>query len=417
MRRWTLVLAAAVVGSALSACSDGASDGTAVTNKLTVVAFKGGGTELAGMPELNAAFEKANPDIDLEYKYVSPDYDAYNNSRLAAGDAADVLMVDRQKVVKWVKQGYLMDLSDQPWVSRMNSDLEYFTSIKGKTYQLAGENIAIGLYANLTLLKSAGINSVPKTWPEFMSALQALKARKISGLMLANKGGWTGEQLALALAANVVEKGWAEKYDASGSSFAGSWGPVIDRIKALFSADVVDPKLMLGLDPNNDGMPQFKSGKWAFAINGAWALKDVAQSAKFDFSLNAFPGGEAGTPPKTFTFVGAGWAVNSRAKNPEAAKKYVDFMSKPANSSVMLKAEAAFSTLKDVETPDVPHARPAIESFKAGNSIPSPAQILNFSDAETELQKGIEAVFANPGTPTERIVKALDSQIPKTPIK
>src|SRR5262245_18677064 len=230
--RGSLVLALmAAVGAVISCTSSSSSSSGSTT--LSVVAWKGGGSELAGMPDLNAAFQKAHPDIKLAYKYVSPDYETYVNSRLAAGNAPDVLMADRVKMIKWVKQGYLMDLSDQPWVSRMYPNLKFFNSVNGKTYQLNSENIAIGFYSNLDLLKQNGINAAPKTWPELISDLQTLKSKQVGGFMLANKGGWMGEQFALALAANLVPGDWAGKYDTGQASFNPAWAPVIDRIKAL----------------------------------------------------------------------------------------------------------------------------------------------------------------------------------------
>jgi raffinose/stachyose/melibiose transport system substrate-binding protein len=399
-----------------AAANTPATSASSAPTALSVAAWKGGGSELAGLPELNAAFEKAHPDIKLDFKYVSPDYETFVNSRLAAGNAPDVLMADRVKMVKWVKQGYLADLSDQPWVSRMYPNLSFFNSIDGKTYQLNSENIAIGLYTNLDLLTQAGIASAPKTWPEFIADLQTLKAKNLGGFMLANKGGWMGEQFALALAANLVSPDWAGKYDAGQSSFNPDWAPVVNRIKDLFASGTVDPKLMLGLDPNNDGTPQFKAGKAAFMIQGAWAMADIAKSVSFNFAFSTFPGGDAGASPKTFTFVGTGWAVNAKAQSPDAAKQYIDFMAQPENELAYITAEAAYSTLTDVESPGIPPAKPALDSYKAGDTSPSAAQVLNFPDAEVQIQKAIESIFVDPTIDTTKVLQTLDSQIPKTPL-
>lgn len=413
--RLALSLVLALAAGSVVACSNntGSSGGTTT---LTVAAWKGGGTEPAGIAQLNAAFQKAHPDMKLEYKYVSPDYETYVNSRLAAGDAPDVLMADRGKMIKWVKQGYLADLSDQPWVARMTPALKYFNSINGKTYQLNSENIAISLYSNLDLLKQAGINEVPKTWPELLADLQTLNSKKLNGFMLANKGGWQGEQLALDLAANLVDKDWAAKYDSGQSAFNPTWVPVIDRIKELLASGTIDAKLMMGLDPWSDGMAQFKSGKWAFFIQGAWELSDIAKNVSFNFSFGPFPGGDAGTKPKAFTFVGTGWAVNAHAKNPTAAKAYVNFMSQSENAAAYLSAESAFSTLVDVPSPAVSQAQPALAAYNAGDTTTSALQVLNFLDSEAKMQDAVASIFANPAISTTSVLQTLDSQIPRTPL-
>jgi raffinose/stachyose/melibiose transport system substrate-binding protein len=403
-----------MVLAAITACGGGGPSNAPTT--LNVVAWKGGGNEIAGMDVLNAAFQQAHPEYKLEYKYVSPDYETYVNTRLAAGEAPDVLMADRYKMLKWYKQGYLADLSDQPWVSRMYSNLKGFNSIKGKTYQLNSENAPLGLYVNLDLLKQAGINDAPTTWKQFLDDLAILKAKNINGFLLPNKGGWEGITLSLLLAANLVDKDWAGKYDSGQSTFNPAWAPVVDKMKALLSSGLVDPKLMLGLDPWSDGVAQFKSGKWAFFPQGAWELSDFTKGANFNFALTAFPGGDAGTEPKTFTFVGAGWVVNSKAKNAAGAKAYLNFLSQPANASVFLKAESAFSTLTDVESPAISQENPMLASYKKGNTVPSAIEQLNFTDGEDELGKAMQLIFVNPGASTASILQTLDKQIPKTPI-
>src|SRR5262249_14710133 len=173
------------------------------------------------------------------------------------------------------------------------------------------------------------------------------------------------------------------------ASFNPAWAAVVDRIKSLFASGTVDPKLMLGLDPNADGTPQFKAGKYAFMIQGAWALSDIAKSVSFNFSFSTFPGGGDGSNPKTFMFVGTGWAVNAKAKNASAAKDYINFMSQPDNELAYIKAEAAYSTLQDVDSPGIAQAQPALASYKAGDTSPSAAQVLNFSDAEGQIQKAV----------------------------
>jgi raffinose/stachyose/melibiose transport system substrate-binding protein len=403
-----------MVLAAITACGGGGQSNAPTT--LNVVAWKGGGTEIAGMDVINAAFQQAHPEYKLEYKYVSPDYETYVNTRLAGGEAPDVLMADRYKMLKWYKQGYLADLSDQPWVSRMYPNLKNFNSIKGKTYQLNSENAPLGLYVNLDLLKQAGINEAPTTWKQFLDDLAILKAKSINGFLLPNKGGWEGITLSLLLASNLVDKDWAGKYDSGQSTFNPSWAPVVDKMKALLSSGLVDPKLMLGLDPWSDGPTQFKTGKWAFFPQGAWELSDFTKGTNFNFALTAFPGGDAGAEPKTFTFVGAGWVVNSKAKNAAGAKAYLNFFSQPAQASVFLKAESAFSTLVDVESPAISQEQPVLSSYKKGNTVPSAIEQLNFTDGEDELGKAMQSIFVNPGVSTTTILQTLDKQIPKSPI-
>jgi raffinose/stachyose/melibiose transport system substrate-binding protein len=403
-------VALALLPLGLTACSAGASSSD--SNTLTVVSWKGEGTNVGGMPAINKAFEKAYPKIKLDFKYVdSASYDTYNNPRLAGGNAADVLMLDRAHMLSWSKQGFLADLSSQPWVSRLDPSLKPFNQVDGKTYQFTAESVPIGLYANTDLLKRAGINSVPTTWNGFLADLKELKSKNLGGFIVPNKGAWMGEQLSLLLAAQHVDSDWPAQYDAGKATFDPSWKPVVDQIKQLFSTGVVDPQLSLGLDPNVDGIPQFEAGKWAFMVQGSWALGAVTSASKFPVTMNAFPGGDTA---KAFNFVGSGWGINAKAKNKSAAETYVNFLTKPSTAKIFLTAENAFSTLTDVPSPSSEAFAPISASEKAGDIVPSFAEALNAPDAETGIQKGIENIFANPKAPASDTITMLNSLVKPT---
>ena len=192
---------------------------------------------------------------------------------------------------------------------------------------------------------------------------------------------------------------------------------MVEKIKELFTKGLVDPAAAEGLDPNVDGMPGFQAGKSAFMVFGAWALADVKKNAQFKFSLNAFPGGDEGSEPRAFNFVGSGWGISAAAKNPEAARTYLEFLASPEIATMFLTAESAFSTLSDVESPSIDEATPIRESFLAGNVPPSLAQILNAGDAETGISKGIENIFLNPDAPVSDTTDLLNSLVKPTQLQ
>uniref|UniRef100_UPI0039F03CF7 ABC transporter substrate-binding protein n=1 Tax=Sinomonas sp. G460-2 TaxID=3393464 RepID=UPI0039F03CF7 len=411
MRKKFITAAAATAAAlVLAGCSSGA-DATGGDGKttLTVVGFEGGGTELADIPQINADFQKKYPDIKIEYKYVANgEYDQYNNTRLAAGTAADVLMTNPTRVQQWQKQGYLADLSDQAWATQLLPNVAPFGQIDGKTYAFTQQNIPIGLYANLDILKKAGITTVPQTWPDFLTALQKLKTAGQPGLLLANQGGWTSEQLTLALAANLLPSSWGAGYDTGQSSWNPTYSPVFDHIKELLTSGTVDGKLMNGIEPFNTGNADFTSGKWAFTVMGAWELQNFEKNAKFDFSFNPFPGGDAGSQPNGVTFVGSGWGVNAASSHKDAAEKYVAFMADPANDSRYLAAENSFTTLRSVPSPTMTKATAYVDAFNAGHSQVSPIEYLHYPTYEQQFWKVGTSLFNDPSQSTSTLLTQLD---------
>lgn len=420
MRKQLMLAGASVMALALTltGCGSSGGSGTAADGQVTlnVVGFEGGGTELADIPEINKMFEAKYPNIKINYQYVANgEYDQYNNTRLAAGTAADVLMTNPTRVQQWQKQGYLQDLSDQPWVSNVLPNVAPFGQMDGKTYAFTQQNIPIGLYANLDILKKAGISEVPQTWPDLVSDLQKLKAANLPGLLLANQTGWTSEQLTIALAANLLPDTWGAGYDTGSSSWNPTYTPVFDDIKQLLTSGLVDGKLMNGIEPFNTGNGQFAAGKWAFTVMGAWQLQNFEQTAKFDFSFNPFPGGPAGSKPTGVTFVGSGWGVNAASKQQQAADEYVAFMASPDADSGYLKAENSFSTLTNVPSPDMPKATDYVQAFNDKRTQVSPIEFLHFPSYEQEFWKVGTSMFNDPSQSTTSLLQQLDQTIPKQP--
>lgn len=404
-------------GGASSSPAGSSSSSGSATGKITlnVVGFEGGGTELADIPQINAAFQKAYPNVTINYKYVAnTEYEAYNNTRLAAGTAADVLMVNKYYATTWVKQGFLSDLSDQPWVSHVLPNVAPFGKFGGKTYAFVQQNIPIGLYANLDLLKKAGISSVPTTWPAFIADLQTLKAKGYGGIEIPNLQGWDAEQVSLALAANLINTSWGGNYDTGSSTWAATWSPVMDHLRQLLTSGLVDGKTMNGIDPFVQGPTAFASGKYAFFVDGGWDLSHYKQTASFNFSLNPFPGGPAGSSPKTFTFIGSGWSVNAQSPYQTAAKEYVAFMAQPAQDSAYLTAESCFTTLDNVPSPQVAQAAPVYNAFKAGDTSPSQVEFIADPNSENQFKPQLSSLFSNPSMSDSSLLAALDQAIPKT---
>ena len=75
------------------------------------------------MAKVNAAFEKAYPNIKLNFTYVPPNdiYQEKLQSQLLAGNAADVIMVDNMALADMQEAVKIVDgrvpIEDLPWVS------------------------------------------------------------------------------------------------------------------------------------------------------------------------------------------------------------------------------------------------------------------------------------------------------------
>ncbi|AVV45179.1 ABC transporter substrate-binding protein [Streptomyces sp. P3] len=386
----------AAMAMSLAACGGGSSDSSADgTVTIRVQAWKGGGAEPANVAEINKAFEKANPKIKVDFEYITAN-DTYTQKlqpELLGGKAGDVIMVDTDRMKKWGASGYLADLSGEPWASQIAPDAKQFAQADGKTLAMPMELIGIGLYANMDLLKKAGIAEVPADWPTFLADLAKVKKAGIDPISLPDKGAWTGSSVFQAAGSTLVyqkNKQWDADFLAGKTSFDPDWKEPLEQLKTLEDKGYLNWKNELGIDEWSQGAQDFSAGKSAFWYQGAWMVSNV-KKAGFPVSFAPWPGGAAGTKPNSMLFSGTMWAVNSQSEQGDAARKYVKFWSQNENLAKYLEAEHAESPFTGGTTPQSTETKVFTTAFTDGRYRILPSDSWYAGAAETATGSKIQA--------------------------
>ncbi|QCP00058.1 extracellular solute-binding protein [Arthrobacter sp. 24S4-2] len=406
------------VGSLLLAgCTStgaGGAGGAGDKTVLKVYGWKGGDAEPANVKEINAAFEKANPDITLEYSFIpSAAYPQRVQSELLAGNAADVIMTDSAKVQDWGSSGYLEDLSSQPWVTGVRKELKPFVENDGKTYSMPMEVIGISLFANNALLQKAGITQNPATWPEFEADLQKAKDAGITPLSLPNKGGWTGDAAINAIAASLVYKN-QPSFDSDfvqGKASFSSWKSSLQQMMDLQSKGFIDFKSELGVDEWSTGISDFQAGKSAFYLQGAWNQSTFTK-AGLDNSFIPWPATDK-PDSNANLFVGTMLSVNAKSKVKTAAEKYVEFWSAGKNASLYLEAENAVSPFTNGENPSGAATKTFVAAVNDGRYRILPSNTWLSAAGEKTLQEQVQALWLGQQS-IDQTVKNLDEKLKPT---
>ncbi len=363
---------AACSGSETTPASSDASGGSDEQTVLTVYGWKGNDAEPANIAEINAAFEAAHPEIDLQYEFV-PANDAYLQRvqpELLAGEGADVIMTDPVKVADWGKAGYLKDISDSEWVGSLQETVVPFVSYEGDVYAAPTELIPIGLFANMDQLAEVGITEVPETYPEFTAAMDKLQAAGMTPLALPNKAGNTGAWILNGIAATLVyndNPDWDQQFMDGEVSFE-DWRSSIEQMMALEEDGYVDYKTELGNDEWANGAFDFAAGKSAFMLQGSWVSAGVVDAGLSNFQIAPWPAGPEGTQPNNDYFVGVMWSVNANTDVEEAARAYVDFWADPQNALPFLESERAQSPWIGGVNPDDSATAPTVAALEDGRN-------------------------------------------------
>jgi raffinose/stachyose/melibiose transport system substrate-binding protein len=193
----------------------------------------------------------------------------------------------------------------------------------GKVYGIPDQIEEVGLYYNKTLFSKLGL-SAPTDLASLQRAAKKLKGAGVIPFAAGNKEGWEGGHwLSMSLANEVGPKADAElianksSWDSTGVRKALSvW---YDFAKAGY----LPPSPNAISYDNSNAL--FYSGKAAMDPTGSWLIADLAGAKlKFDVGFVPFPG--ASGAGLFSTDVGGGNFVSASTKNPDAAMKFLSWL-------------------------------------------------------------------------------------------
>lgn len=358
MRRRTMIQTLAGVGalSALSACTPGSDepqgapskDASAVSTDvasagkvtLTVWDQEVRGAQKEQMDELNAAFQKKFPNVTI--KRVTQSFDDLKKQvalALSGKDVPDVCQINnaRGDMGEFVKAGQLTDLSPYAqkygWEDRfaesvrakMTYSTDGVTFGEGKLFGLPQTGEVVGIFYSQKVLDKLG-GKVPATWDEYFALLEKAKGAGLQPMMLGNIEKWPALhvfgplQAATTKTDEIIKLGMGNK----GASWTSK-----ENIDALQRLRDWGTKGWFGSSPNgldyDAAWADFTKGKAAFLPGGSWLGPDMEKVMKDDLKFMAPPAGADG---KLATTGGTGipFAIPAKAKNPDVAAAYLDFI-------------------------------------------------------------------------------------------
>lgn len=366
-RRIALIAAASAAVLLVSGCSAAGGSGSSDADASGTVKFLGPEDPKTFAPVI-AAFEKANPDITIDYTQVPFDqYSSTLQQRLSAkDDTIDVFAVDQPNLAQIAAQGFLVDLSDlEDQAKAATSEAQYDINIyNDKMYALSVWNSTQMLFYNKDMLDKAGIaypSADPSqrwTWEQTAEAGKAVQAAGAaeSGLLLeqveayyqlepliVSAGGGTGISGDDMLQADVTDAGWQKAMDWYAGTFASGLSP---RGVGGFQTSAV-----------------FTDQKVAFFVGGPWDVGGFSSTATFRWGVAPqpyFAGGTPATPTGSWS-----WGINTASKNQAAAKKFIEFAALDAAGSL---STTEATTIIPANTEAAAQYLPKLEAMGGDNS-------------------------------------------------
>jgi raffinose/stachyose/melibiose transport system substrate-binding protein len=256
------------------------------------------------MEELIAAFEAANPGIQIDFSTTPGDqYGAKIQTAVQGGQTSDIFGDLEGNIIVRVREGGelpFIDLTGRVDVSGLTDSAQGQVVVDGKVYGVPLAAYTVGLAINNTVFADAGVTP-PTTWDELKSTAQALKDAGVEAPIVLGAKDWVHPYfMYIGLTSSVLRPEGLQA--------------VREGTRTLTEPEVVAAtQLLLDLVPfYNAGFEatDYTTAKAIFA-NGQGAMM-VAGTADFtgykqvnpdaDLSFVAWPGPEAGQTMTTTGF-------------------------------------------------------------------------------------------------------------------
>jgi raffinose/stachyose/melibiose transport system substrate-binding protein len=293
-------------------------------------------------------FMEANPDIEIKdlSENSSSSYLDWLKTKDAVGEFPDLVemrdtevFADAGKIVEL--PGDLLDLFDSP------------PAVEGKVWNAPlSMNAPQGIIYSKKAYADAGITELPKTYDEFITIQDKLKASGITPLVVGGKdifhmGFWVNKFLIDEVYSKDPD--WNSKKTAKEVSFAdANVVQAMTDYKELFQ-NYVDKGWLS--TPDNQTVSFLISGKAAQLYSGTWMFSQIQEAdPSFEFGFYAVPD-RAGKVNIIGLPSPAGWSLSAEAakdsEKTEAIKKFIRFFFEPEQYSQYLASINGIPSTKE----------------------------------------------------------------------
>jgi multiple sugar transport system substrate-binding protein len=390
MKKWlgaatAVVLSVGLLAGCSSNSSGGSSDGGKVTLKLGMWASSPAEKQL--VDKQIKAFEDANPNIKVKEQVVTGNYLQALQPMLASKTAPDIFYVDASYAPTLEDSGVLAPLDD--YIKKDKVDTSDFAPAalsafqwKGKTFGLPKDYNTMALEYNKDLLAKAGISSPPKTWDELLQDAKLLKEKNIAPISM---------PIDVARYYPFIVDFGGSYYDSSSNKVTLDDSANEAGLK-FFIDNMREKNIVAPKDLGGDwaGVP-FSQGKVAMALEGAWVIPFMAQSApNVKYGIADFPSANGKSANMTYT---VSYSMAKSSKHPEEAAKLLFFMT--GKDAEKMTAESGLAIPSRVSQQDAFLSKnPDYQAFVNGVKNAVPYQFgtygQNFVDAINKAtEKGV----------------------------
>jgi len=328
----SILLVSAILGTTLGTTAVSAADETSVSlwtwSPITRTAEK-----------MIDAFEKANPDITIDYTNYNynPEYLQALSAASASDNLADIVGLQPGSLTQTYSD-YLIDLSDyakaewgDDWTSVYDNVTQSQLQLGNKDgddghYILPIETQDIYVEYNKTLFEQLGLK-VPTTYDELVEVSKTLRDNGYAPLLFGGADGWQHVNLLLMCTSQISDTLFDECQNGEKAWTCDEMKQAMTNYKKLFDDGVMQDG-SLSSTSYSDGTTLFLAGQAGMMLLGSWwaqeyTSEDVSDAvANWDYDYFYLPALEEGlSDSKAIGGVDFGYGITKNCENPDLAWK------------------------------------------------------------------------------------------------
>ncbi|MDV4150336.1 ABC transporter substrate-binding protein [Clostridium sp. AL.422] len=419
MRKITTAVMAGILSGGLMVGCGGASTPTdSSSNESITLTF---GSHQSGLPtsgivqDLAKEFEEETG-IKIDFQ-ISPDAQWRDllKVKLDSGEAPDIFAADADPlnlVTRVNPEKYVLDVSNEEWVSRMDPNVLPSISYKDKVYGITfpGKKMYFYVY-NKEIFNKLGLE-VPTTYEEFKKVSQAIKDSGITPIYEATQNGWH-QVLPLFETGGMYQQKHEDLYEKLNTNEVDLDSipellTIIKQLKEFADLGFYGDDFLSNSVENAKGVIANEEAAM-FMAESAWRNEVKADYPDFDtdkLGIFVMPWGDnqaIGVNPASNAYF-----INKNGKNTEAALKFFEFLARPENLKKRLEGQPGLSELcwPEVESRYSEEDQAYIDSLEKGMVV----QVgVKYIDSQwMEVGKDLEAMYTGALTPEEVLKTIMD---------